>query len=50
MKKKRQNPIATIQAEQAEEWDLTQGMGIVPSDISLTQNIGCVGNKKKKLR
>lgn len=32
----------------AEEWDLSEGMGILPSDISLTQNVGCVGGKVKK--
>ncbi|MFN3998855.1 hypothetical protein [Algoriphagus sp.] len=31
-----------------EEWDLSEGMGILPSDISFTQNIGCVGGKPKK--
>ena len=32
----------------AEEWDLSEGMGIIPNDVSLTQNIGCVGGKTKK--
>jgi hypothetical protein len=32
----------------AEEWDLSEGFGILPKDISLTQNIGCVGGKSKK--
>lgn len=32
----------------AEEWDLSEGMGILPDDIPLTQNIGCVGGKAKK--
>lgn len=36
------------QEKEAEEWDLSQGMGILPDDISLTQNIGCVGSKSKK--
>jgi len=31
--------------EEASEWDLSEGMGILPDDISLTQNIGCVGSK-----
>ncbi|MBN3521412.1 hypothetical protein JYB62_15485 [Algoriphagus lutimaris] len=31
----------------AEDWDLENGMGILPEDISLTQNIGCVGGRKK---
>jgi hypothetical protein len=48
MKSKPKNPIPQKREEQAEEWDLTQGMGIFPPDISLTQNIGCVGNKKEK--
>ena len=34
--------------EAAEEWDLSNGMGIFPDDISLTQNIGCVGGKTSK--
>ncbi|SEG48375.1 hypothetical protein [Algoriphagus boritolerans] len=32
----------------AEEWDMREGMGILPDDIPLTQNIGCVGGKTKK--
>lgn len=32
----------------AEEWDLSEGMGILPEGISLTQNIGCVGSSVKK--
>lgn len=31
--------------EEAPEWELSQGMGILPDDIPLTQNIGCVGGK-----
>ena len=34
--------------EEAPEWDLRQGMGILPDEISLTQNIGCVGAKPGK--
>jgi hypothetical protein len=45
---KSKKPIPQKPEEQAEEWDLSQGMGILPPDISLTQNIGCVGNKKEK--
>ncbi len=43
MKKKKlpQEPIAT-------EWDFSEGFGILPTDVSLTQNIGCVGVKSKK--
>jgi hypothetical protein len=33
---------------EAEEWDLSQGMGILPDVISFTQNIGCVGGKTKE--
>ncbi|SFB51478.1 hypothetical protein [Algoriphagus aquimarinus] len=33
---------------EAEEWDLSEGMGILPEDIPFTQNIGCVGGKTKK--
>lgn len=35
--------------EPVEEWDLSQGLGIIPTGISLTQNIGCVGKKNKNL-
>ena len=31
-----------------EEWDPRQGMGILPEDIPLTQNIGCVSGKTSK--
>lgn len=43
MKKKKlpEEPMAT-------EWDLSEGFGILPNDVSLTQNIGCVGGKSKK--
>ncbi|WP_187176641.1 hypothetical protein [Algoriphagus sp. AK58] len=43
MKKKKlpEEPMAT-------EWDLSEGFGILPNDIPLTQNIGCVGGKPKK--
>ncbi|MDP2040283.1 MAG: hypothetical protein Q8S14_12135 [Algoriphagus sp.] len=40
-KQKTQKPLA-------EDWDLSEGMGILPSDISLTQNIGCVSERIKK--
>lgn len=40
-KQKPQKPLA-------EEWDLSEGMGILPDDISFTQNVGCVGGKDKK--
>lgn len=33
---------------EAEEWDLSECMGILPDDIPFTQNIGCVGGKTKK--
>lgn len=36
------------ESEEIQEWDLTQEFGIFPKDVSLTQNIGCVGSKKKK--
>ncbi|WP_339706511.1 hypothetical protein [Algoriphagus aquimarinus] len=32
---------------EVEEWDLSEGMGIIPNDIPFTQNIGCVGGKTK---
>lgn len=40
-KQKSQEPLA-------EEWDLSEGMSILPDNVSLTQNIGCVGGKPKK--
>lgn len=39
--KKKEKPLA-------EEWDLSEGMGILPSDIPFTQNVGCVGGTNKK--
>jgi hypothetical protein len=42
-KQKTQKPVA-------EEWDLSEGMGILPDDVSLTQNIGCVGGGNKKTK
>lgn len=36
------------QLKEVEEWDLSQGMGILPDEVSLTQNIGCVGDRKAK--
>ena len=32
----------------AEEWDLNEDMGVLPKDVALTQNIGCVGAKNQK--
>lgn len=37
-------------AELAEEWDFSQGMGILPDDVPLTQNIGCAGGKSQKAK
>lgn len=34
--------------ELADEWDLNEEMGVLPKDISLTQNVGCVGGKHEK--
>ncbi len=48
MKSKPENPKLQVQESVADEWDLSQGMGILPDDISLTQNIGCVSGKSKK--
>lgn len=39
-KRKKQKPLAG-------EWDLSDGMGILPSNISLTQTIGCVSERIK---
>jgi len=47
MKSKPEKPKLKVQESEAEEWDLSQGMGILPDDIPLTQNIGCVGSKKE---
>jgi len=47
MKSKPKNPKLQVLESEAEEWDLGQGMGILPDDIPLTQNIGCVGSKKE---
>jgi len=46
MKKERKTPKP--ESTEIQEWDLSQPFGIFPDDISLTQNIGCVGGKKKK--
>lgn len=46
MKSKQEKP--KTQESEAEEWDLSQGMGILPEDIPFTQNIGCVGGSRKK--
>jgi hypothetical protein len=35
--------------EEATEWNLSEGMGILPEDIPFTQNIGCVGGKSKSV-
>lgn len=48
MKSKPEKSKPKTQESEAEEWDLSQGMGIFPDDISLTQNIGCVGGSGKK--
>lgn len=48
MKKEKQKSKEKNNGETyAEDWDLENGMGILPEDISLTQNIGCVGGRKK---
>lgn len=30
------------------EWDLSKGFGILPEDMDLMQNVGCVGSTRKK--
>jgi hypothetical protein len=45
---KKENKTSKPESEEIQEWDLTQEFGIFPKDISLTQNIGCVGGKNKK--
>lgn len=47
MKTKPEDQKPKVQESEAEEWDLSQGMGILPEDVPLTQNIGCVGSKKE---
>jgi hypothetical protein len=37
-----------LKSIEIEDWDLTQSFGILPDNISLTKNIGCVGGKSKK--
>ncbi|MFT4855407.1 MAG: hypothetical protein ACI9UV_000640 [Algoriphagus sp.] len=46
MEKKSESPKP--ESLEIQEWDLSHPFGILPSDISLTQNIGCVGSKKIK--
>lgn len=41
---KKKAPIA----EEPQEWDLEAGFGILPEDISLTQNLGCASSRPKK--
>lgn len=43
---KKKKPL--LPEELATEWDLSEGMGILPKDKSLSDNIGCVGGKSKK--
>ncbi|SMP27753.1 hypothetical protein SAMN06265367_105142 [Algoriphagus winogradskyi] len=38
----------TDKETEAEDWDISKGMGILPDDVAFTQNIGCVGGKSKK--
>jgi plastocyanin domain-containing protein len=45
---KKQPKAPKPESPEIQEWDLSQQHGIFPDDISLTQNIGCVGGKKKK--
>jgi hypothetical protein len=49
MSKKKPLKTSIILPPEVEEWDLTLDMGILPKDISLTQNIGCVGGTAKKI-
>lgn len=34
--------------ELATEWDFSDGFGGLPSEVDLTQNLGCVPDRKKK--
>jgi hypothetical protein len=34
--------------EYATEWDFSEGFGGLPEDLDLTQNLGCVPERKKK--
>ena len=49
MKSKPGKTKPKTQETEAEEWDFSQGMGILPVEIPFTQNIGCVGSSRKKL-
>ncbi|EAZ81587.1 hypothetical protein [Algoriphagus machipongonensis] len=47
MKNSKPKKSKSPKEEVPNEWDLSQGMGIFPEDVSFTQNIGCVGGKGK---
>jgi hypothetical protein len=49
MSKEKPEKKSIFLPQEIEEWDLTLDMGILPKDISLTQNIGCVGGTSKKV-
>jgi hypothetical protein len=34
--------------EYASEWDFSEGFGGMPEEVDLTQNLGCVPERKKK--
>lgn len=45
--KKKSQPKSNMEVPKVEDWDLTQDFGIIPKDIALTQNIGCVSDRSK---
>lgn len=42
MKSKKPNPLST----EPEEWDLSEWVGVLPQEIPLTHNLGCVRSPK----
>ncbi|MEP0712552.1 hypothetical protein [Algoriphagus sp.] len=46
MKKKNDKKEAEKEIE-IEDWEMSEGMGILPDDVPFTQNIGCVGGSTK---
>lgn len=46
--KKKKLKIPESEVSGLEEWNPLEGHGILPKDISLTQNIGCAAGKSTK--
>jgi hypothetical protein len=45
--KKKSSTRPKMETPELEDWDLSQDFGILPKDIALTQNIGCVSDRSK---